>query len=111
MTLANGWILHFLWLLPMIGFILVVKHRRRRQAMERFAEPALMTRLTADDHKGRRFIKGILILCALGILLLALAGPRWGNRYQEVSRKGVDIMFLVDVSRSMMVEDIKPNRL
>ena len=111
MTLANGWVLHFLWLLPMTGFILVVKHRRRRQSMDRFAEPALMTRLTLDDHKGRRFIKGILILCALGILLLALAGPRWGNRYQEVSRKGVDIMFLVDVSRSMMVEDIKPNRL
>ena len=103
MTLANGWVLHFLWLLPMTGFILVVKHRRRRRSMERFAEPALMTRLTLDDHKGRRFIKGILILCALGILLLALAGPRWGNRYQEVSRKGVDIMLLVDVSRSMMV--------
>ena len=111
MTLANGWVLHFLWMLPMTGFVLVVKHRRRRQSMERFAEPALMTRLTLDDHKGRRFVKGILILCALGILLLALAGPRWGNRYQEVSRKGVDIMFLVDVSRSMMVEDIKPNRL
>jgi Ca-activated chloride channel family protein len=111
MTLANGWILHFLWILPLTGFALIVKHRRRRQSMERFAEPALLTRLTVDDHKGRRFIKGILILCALGILLLALAGPRWGNHYQEVSRKGVDIMFLVDVSRSMMVEDVKPNRL
>jgi Ca-activated chloride channel family protein len=111
MTLANGWVLHFLWILPLTGFALIVKHRRQRQAMERFAEPALLTRLTVDGHKGRRFIKGILILCALGILLLALAGPRWGNRYQEVSRKGVDIMFLVDVSRSMMVEDVKPNRL
>jgi len=111
MTLADGWVLHFLWILPMTGFALIVKHRRRRQSMERFAEPALLRRLTLDDHGGRRFIKAILILCALGILLLALAGPRWGNRYQEVSRKGVDIMFLVDVSRSMMVEDVKPNRL
>ena len=111
MTLANGWILHFLWLLPMAGFALIVRHRRRRQSMERFAEPALLARLTADDHRGRRFIKGLLILCALGMLILAMAGPRWGNRYQEVSRKGVDIMLLVDVSRSMMVEDVKPNRL
>jgi Ca-activated chloride channel homolog len=111
MTLADGWILHFLWILPMTGFALIVKHRRRRRSMAQFAEPALLTRLTLEDHKGRRFMKGILILCGLGILLLALAGPRWGNRYQEVSRKGVDIMFLVDVSRSMMVEDVKPNRL
>jgi len=111
MTLSDGWVLHFLWILPVVGFALIVKHRRRRQAMERFAEPALLAQLTISDHKGRRFIKGILILCALGFLLLALAGPRWGNRYQEVSRKGIDIMFLVDVSRSMMVEDVKPNRL
>ena len=111
MTLANGWVLHFLWILPMTAFALIVRHRRRRRSMERFAEPALLKRLTSEDHKGRRFIKAILILCTLGILLLALAGPRWGNRYQEVSCKGVDIMLLVDVSRSMMVEDVKPNRL
>lgn len=111
MTLTEGWILHFLWLLPIMGFALVVQHRRRRKSMERFAETTLMARLTLADHKGRRFIKNILILLALAILFLALAGPRWGNRYQEVSRKGVDIMVLVDVSRSMIVQDVDPNRL
>jgi Ca-activated chloride channel family protein len=44
-------------------------------------------------------------------MLVALAGPRWGSRYEEVSRKGVDIMIVVDVSRSMLAEDIKPSRL
>lgn len=111
MTLAYGWVLHFLWILPIAGFALIVQNRSRRQSMKRFAEPALLERLTLNEHKGKRFVKDILLLSALGILFISLAGPRWGNRYQEVSRKGVDIMVLVDVSRSMMVEDVKPNRL
>jgi Ca-activated chloride channel family protein len=48
---------------------------------------------------------------AFGLILFALAGPRWGSHYEEVSQKGVDIMILVDVSASMLVEDIQPNRL
>ena len=111
MTFANIWILHFLWAIPLIAFVLMVQHRRRQQALVRFAEQTLLKRLTPEDHKGKRFIKALLLLLALGTLILALAGPRWGSHYQEVSRKGVDIMMLVDVSRSMMVEDVKPNRL
>ena len=58
-----------------------------------------------------RAIKPILTICALGFLLIALAGPRWGSHYQEVIRKGVDIVLLVDVSPSMLVQDVKPDRL
>jgi Ca-activated chloride channel homolog len=111
MTFAHEWILHFLWVMPFFGFVLLVQHRRRQRAMERFAQHTLLKRLTPEDHKGRRFLKALMLLFALGALIFALAGPRWGSRYQEVSRKGVDIMMLVDVSRSMMVEDVKPNRL
>jgi Ca-activated chloride channel family protein len=111
MTFANIWFLHFLWIMPLMAFILMVQHRRRQRALIRFAEQTLLKRLTPEDHKGKRFVKALLILFALGTLIIALAGPRWGSHYQEVSRKGVDIMMLVDVSRSMMVEDVKPNRL
>jgi Ca-activated chloride channel family protein len=111
MTFANEWILHFLWAMPLFAFVLMVQHRRRQRAMDRFAEQTLLKRLTPEDHKGKRFLKALLLLFALGTLIFALAGPRWGSQYQEVSRKGVDIMVLVDVSRSMMVEDVKPNRL
>ncbi len=111
MTFAHEGILHFLWAMPLVAFVLVVQHRRRQRAMGRFAEPTLLKRLTPQDHNGKRFLKALLLLFALGAMIFALAGPRWGSRYQEVSRKGVDIMMLVDVSRSMMVEDVKPNRL
>ncbi len=111
MTLAYTWVLNFLWLLPLAGFLLIAQNHWRRRARERFADPHLLTRLTPDDHKGKGFIKGLLLLGTLALLVVSLAGPRWGSRYQEVSRKGVDIMLVVDVSRSMSVEDIKPNRL
>jgi Ca-activated chloride channel family protein len=83
----------------------------KKQAMERFADPELLIRITGRDHTGRRFLKSLLLLISLGLMVFALAGPRWGSHYQEVSRKGVDIMVLVDVSPSMLVEDVEPNRL
>ncbi len=111
MTLAHPWVLHLLWILPVAGWLLIAQRRRRRKALERFAESGLLARLTPEDHDGKRLLKGLLLLCALGVLILALAGPRWGNHYQEVSRRGVDIMVVVDVSKSMEVEDVKPHRL
>jgi Ca-activated chloride channel family protein len=111
MTLVHSWILHFLWILPIAGFALIVEARKKRKAMEKFADGDLLKRLAPEDHKGKRFLRGILLLFSLSALLFSLAGPRWGSHYQEVSRKGVDIMILVDVSSSMMVEDVKPNRL
>jgi Ca-activated chloride channel family protein len=111
MMLARLWMLNFLWFLPLVVLGLIVQNRKKKKAMERFADPELLERLTVKDHRGRRFLKGILLLFTLGLLIFALAGPRWGSSYQEVSQKGVDIMILVDVSPSMLVEDIKPNRL
>jgi Ca-activated chloride channel family protein len=111
MTLAHYWILHFLWLLPLAALALAASGRRHEKALRRFAAPDLLVRLTGIVPRGRRFVKGLLILAALGLMLLALAGPRWGSHYQEVSQKGVDVVILVDVSPSMLVEDIDPNRL
>jgi Ca-activated chloride channel homolog len=111
MNLSHPWILHFLWLLPLVAVTSVVVYRKRRQALIRFAEPELLKRLTPEDSRGRRVIKAVLCLLALGCMLLALAGPRWGSHYQEVTQKGVDIVIALDVSPSMLVEDVKPDRL
>jgi len=111
MTFAKTWILHFIWLLPVIGLALLAYHRQRGRALARFAEPELLGRLTGKVIPGMRAMRVALILAALGLMIFALAGPRWGSRYQEVTQKGVDIVVLADVSPSMMVEDVKPNRL
>lgn len=111
MKLAHLWIIHFLWFLPLTAMVLIIANRQKKRAAERFADEELMKRLTGEERRGRRLLKGILLLGALGFMLLALAGPRWGSHYQEVTQKGVDVMIVVDVSPSMLVEDVEPNRL
>jgi len=111
MILSHLWILNLLWLLPLAAVALIFQSRKRKRALAMFADAKLLDRLTAAESPGRKFIKALLLLSALGLLLFALAGPRWGSHYEEVSQKGVDIMILVDVSPSMLVEDIAPNRL
>ncbi len=111
MMFAHLWILHLLWVLPLVGLLLVFGYRKKKKALDLVADPDLLVRLAGTMCKGRIFIKAAFLICALGLMIIALAGPRWGSHYQDVSQKGVDIMLLVDVSPSMLVEDIKPNRL
>ena len=111
MSFERSWVLHFMWLLPVVGLALLLYHREREKALARFAEPELLARLTGGIIPGLRVLKVALTLGALGLMIFALAGPRWGSHYQEVTQKGVDIVILADVSPSMLVEDVKPNRL
>ncbi len=111
MNLVRAWVLHFLWVLPLVLLLLLFLARQQKRVMERFAEEKLLDRLAPKMNKGRRFLKALFLLTALGLLILALSGPRWGSHYQEVRQKGVDIMVLVDVSPSMLVADVEPNRL
>ena len=62
MTLEHDWLLHFLWLLPLAAVVLVVSSRQKRRALERFADPQILTRLTGEDRSGRRVLKGLLLL-------------------------------------------------
>jgi len=111
MTFAVLWMLHFLWFLPLVIVGLITYQRRRRRALERLADHELLPRLMAPERRGMFFFKGVLLLGALALMIIALAGPRWGSHYQEVSQKGVDVMIVFDVSPSMLVEDVKPTRL
>ena len=110
MKLAHFWILHFLWLLPVVVLAFLVSGRWRERAMARFASRELWPRLSAGAQGRRRVLRLTLLLISLGLLILSLAGPRWGSHYQEVSQRGVDILLVVDVSQSMMVEDVAPDR-
>jgi Ca-activated chloride channel family protein len=106
-----------LWLLvgfsSCIGLTLLFRlmQKRRQTALEKFAAHQLLGRLTRNVSRGRRRYKNILILLSVFMCCTALARPQYGYKWVEVKRKGIDLLFALDSSKSMLAEDIKPNRL
>jgi Ca-activated chloride channel family protein len=84
---------------------------RQRRALDQFIAPQLRTRLTQSTSAARVAIKRVLYAAAVLLLFAALAGPRAGYHWAQVTRRGNDIIFAVDTSRSMLTPDVKPNRL
>jgi Ca-activated chloride channel family protein len=84
---------------------------RRRTLLLRFGELELVQRLTASVNQKARILKGAMILGAFVFLALALARPQFGTRIETVRRRGQDVMVAVDLSRSMLAEDVTPSRL
>ena len=104
----------YLWLLaglPVLGGLLALSFHRRRRSLEEVGDLGLVRRLTTSASLEKRIIKASLFMLSVLFLTLALARPQWGSRLETVSRRGVDVIIAVDTSRSMLAEDVKPNRL
>ncbi|MDX6501907.1 MAG: Ca-activated chloride channel, partial [Blastocatellia bacterium] len=84
---------------------------RQHAALARFVSAHLRAELTQSVSVGRRRAQRALTLAALALLCVALAGPLVGYRWEQVSRRGIEIVFAVDTSRSMSTPDVKPDRL
>jgi Ca-activated chloride channel family protein len=84
---------------------------RQQAALVTFVAEHLRAQLTNSLSIGRRRVKRGLLLAALALLFVALSGPLAGYQWEQVTRRGNDIMFAVDTSRSMLTPDVKPNRL
>jgi Ca-activated chloride channel family protein len=103
--------LHALWLVPALVAVFAYGFARRRRALQRFASPQLLERLAPGQSALRRWLKAVLVLVAVVFMVAALIGPKWGEYYEDVQRKGIDVMIALDVSRSMLARDVAPNRL
>jgi Ca-activated chloride channel family protein len=104
----------YLWLLlglPVLAALIALSFGRRRRALEAVGDLRLVRRLTTSASLEKRIIKACLVVLSALFLILALARPQWGSRLETVSRRGVDVIVAVDTSRSMLAEDVKPNRL
>lgn len=106
-----------LWLLAglvgciLLGLLFRFLCKKRLLALEKFASGQLIGRLTKNVSKTRRRYKNALLLLAVFLLFGALARPQYGFEWVDVKRKGIDLLFALDTSKSMLAEDIKPNRL
>jgi Ca-activated chloride channel homolog len=103
--------LHWLWLVLAMALMLAWSWRARQRAFALFADLSLLKRLAPQASLGRWIVQGVLRLVAMILIVGALLDPRAGVKYQDVKRRGIDILFVVDVSRSMLAHDVKPNRL
>ena len=106
--------IEFLWLLLAIP-VLVALHiwitRRKRQQLQLFGDPELMVELMPNASRIRPHVKFALMLTALSLLIIGIARPQYGTKEQTVKRQGIDVMIALDISNSMLAEDVAPNRL
>lgn len=105
------WIFVGLGLCLSLWFVFRFLRSRRLERLQRFGSPELLDQLTRNVSRSRRLIKNLLLLGSLFCCFLALARPQYGSRWIDVKRKGIDILFALDTSTSMLVQDLKPNRL
>ena len=102
--------IHLLWIVIALGLFLFYRAHKRKTLMAQFASKDMLDKLMTRTEGGR-FTRNALFLLGLTFLVLALMEPKWGYTWEEMKREGRDVIVAVDVSRSMLAQDIAPNRL
>ena len=108
---ANSELLYLLLLIPVLVILYSIYIRMQKKALSRFSDPGFFDKLMPLRSLPRNHVKFILFTLALISLIIAIARPQFGSRLEEVKREGIEMIIALDVSRSMLAEDIKPNRL
>ncbi|MGD9613095.1 MAG: VWA domain-containing protein [Kiritimatiellia bacterium] len=111
MKWGNVQLLYWLPLAIPLAWALFALLRRRRGALAQLVDPALLGVLAPAWNPARAQSRLVLRVLALALLIVALARPQWGFHWEDVRRKGLDILVVLDTSRSMMASDIKPTRI
>jgi len=107
---APGWF----WVLLVIPVAILLFARAEKRATVRlreFVSERLLPNLARTVDRRRRKLRFGLTLLGVALAITALAKPRWGYTYEDVKRKGLDLIFAVDTSRSMLSNDVQPSRL
>lgn len=104
-------VLYLLLVLIPVGILLFHMLARREKRLRLLADETILRRMLPDRLPARRRLKLFVSLTAAALVIVALARPQWGFQWREVKRRGLDIMVVLDTSKSMLAEDVKPNRL
>mgnify|MGYP001795855180 CR=1 FL=1 len=107
---ANPEFLHLYWLLPLLLVFLIWAWRFKRGLIARLGDSELVEKLMNSVSRKKQAWKQVLLFFAIAALIFALVNPQVGTRFEEVKREGIDVFIALDISKSMMAEDIAPNR-
>lgn len=109
--LQNPMMLHLLYIIPIMIVVYLFGLNNKNKRLKKFAAAPLLPSLIPDFRAGKKFTRFILFHFAIAFFIVALANPQIGSKIAEGKQEGIDIMIALDVSNSMMAEDLKPNRL
>ena len=98
-------------ILPLLILFFVITWYFKKRAIARFGESGLMLRLMPRMSKYKHTVKFVLLMLAVSFLIIAWANPQWGTKKEKVKRKSIDVFIALDISQSMLAQDIRPNRL
>ena len=108
---AHPGLLYLLIVILLLVVFNVVMVGKKRKAIAEFGNPELLKPLMPLLSFKRGTWKFVMLMLALAFVILGVAGPQFGSKLQQVKKKGVELMIVLDVSNSMMAQDIKPSRL
>lgn len=107
----NPQYLYLLALVPAFILLYVLGHYRKRRRLKAYGDPQLLRGLMRDVSRWRPVTKFALMMVALTSLIVAFARPQYGTKINTAERNGIEAMIAVDVSNSMLAEDVRPSRL
>ena len=100
-----------LLIIPVLGLLFVIIQLWKNKTQKAFAGTSLLKRLSPNRSFFKSVLKFVFFCIAFACLSVAMVNPKIGTKLETVKREGVDIVFAIDVSKSMLAEDITPNRL
>ena len=103
--------LWLLWMLPVLVLVRFIGWRRRRAKLRKFGDPELLKALMPNVSSYRPTVKFGLLLAALALLILMVARPQMGSKISHDKRQGIETIICLDISNSMLAEDVAPSRL
>src|SRR5262249_47033458 len=107
---APEWLWGLLFI-PLLIALFVRSEHRGLKRLQQFVSARLLPQLAGTVNRPRRITRFALLLLGLALSMVSLAQPRWGYTFEDVKRKGLDLVVAVDTSRSMLSNDVQPNRL
>ncbi len=106
--------IEYLWgllIIPLLTLFFIWSRIARRRALKKFGQQEILQHLMPFSSKGRPVLKFVILMLALAFIIVGTARPQFGSKLKTVKREGIELMIALDVSNSMMAEDIQPNRL
>ncbi len=104
-------LLYLLLAVPVVFLVFIFVRWRRRKLLRKFGDYELVKKHIKDYSPIKSYLKFILAMLGLSLIIISAANPRVGSKLREAKREGIDIILALDISKSMLAEDLKPNRL